>query len=630
MNAWTLFVLTLAAQSTLILAIALAASRLLARRGAAMQSAVLRTALVAVLLCPLLALAMGRLEVNALCVELPRVESPSALTTTTEFTSMQLPNEPSETPGAISRPAANAWRWDARYGLAGAWGAVSLLLLVRLLAWHRRLHTLRWQSQPSSAALLARVLRWSREVGVPAPDVRVSPRVHGPLLSGIRRPIILLPEDDASDDVLIHELAHLARRDCAWLLASRVTVALLWWQPLAWRMARKLEETSDEVCDDFVLRHRGQGREYARRLVDLAETFVPARTEALAGLGVFSRQSSLGRRVQRILDGSRALSLSVGRSGRIAVACAAVALALVLACCGFKQPVAAEPDPSVLNFRLVAKRGETPEPGTYDEFIQEDPRGATETLRIMKHVELDGTDVASATAYQNPGSDQWVVSVEFDREGQEKFWKLTRENVNRRIAIMLDGHLESAPIVREPIRRGRAQISAGNMSREEAEALARRILGEPEGLPQADLTRGEADTRLFTAEVRLQGASREYERARKRYEAGVIPLLEVLSAEMQMHYSEVELDKARLELARETGQGVSEAQAALRVSELDFARKNVEVLETVERITAAQVQAGVAPVATLEKVRDALAIARKELEQVEQRLSPVGGARSVM
>jgi len=63
------------------------------------------------------------------------------------------------------------------------------------------------------------------------------------------------------------------------------------------------------------------------------------------------------------------------------------------------------------------------------------------------------------------------VSLEFNAEGAEIFARVTRENVNKRFAIILDGNVHSAPVIREPIPGGRAQIS-GNFSMEEAKDLA--------------------------------------------------------------------------------------------------------------------------------------------------------------
>ena len=65
------------------------------------------------------------------------------------------------------------------------------------------------------------------ELGVRPPDLKRSPLVSSACVFGWRRPVIVLPESDAGigDDVLIHELAHVARRDCLWKLLAECAVA---------------------------------------------------------------------------------------------------------------------------------------------------------------------------------------------------------------------------------------------------------------------------------------------------------------------------------------------------------------------------------------------------------------------
>ncbi|MEK7596054.1 MAG: protein translocase subunit SecD, partial [Patescibacteria group bacterium] len=67
-----------------------------------------------------------------------------------------------------------------------------------------------------------------------------------------------------------------------------------------------------------------------------------------------------------------------------------------------------------------------------------------------------------------------VVNLEFNGEGEKIFSNLTRENINKRLAIYVDGILLSAPVVREEITGGRAQIS-GKFTPPEAKSLVRNL-----------------------------------------------------------------------------------------------------------------------------------------------------------
>ena len=74
---------------------------------------------------------------------------------------------------------------------------------------------------------------------------------------------------------------------------------------------------------------------------------------------------------------------------------------------------------------------------------------------------LTGKDL-SKSQLTTDSSGQWVVSLEFNAEGAKKFAQLTEELVNQQMAIFFDGELQSAPVIREPIYGGNAQISGGD------------------------------------------------------------------------------------------------------------------------------------------------------------------------
>ncbi|TWT35360.1 Regulatory protein BlaR1 [Posidoniimonas corsicana] len=150
-------------------------------------------------------------------------------------------------------------------------------------------------------------------MNVTTPEVRCSPYLPGPCLSGVRKPTVLLPEAELClplRDVLIHELAHLRRNDCLWNLLRQLATAVFFFQPLLWVLSRRVEATAEEVCDDFVVQLGGDREGYAHRLVDIAE--LSSAPIAAAGVGIVSLRSMLAKRVARITDTSRSLSTRVG------------------------------------------------------------------------------------------------------------------------------------------------------------------------------------------------------------------------------------------------------------------------------------------------------------------------------
>jgi len=74
---------------------------------------------------------------------------------------------------------------------------------------------------------------------------------------------------------------------------------------------------------------------------------------------------------------------------------------------------------------------------------------------------IRGDNLIDAKPGNDPQTNENVVSITFDTQGATKFAKLSTENVGERFAIILDGKVLSAPVFREPILGGSAQISGG-------------------------------------------------------------------------------------------------------------------------------------------------------------------------
>ena len=252
-------------------------------------------------------------------------------------------------------------------GICAAWLLIAAASFARLgVGWWR-------MARLRSAAAPVDVLTWqicdemANRLGVAAPEVLRSPCLPSPCLAGILRPVVLLPAADLGlsiRDVFVHELAHLARRDCHWNLLRLSTRAAFFFQPLLWMLSRRLEVTAEEVCDDYVVQYDGDRFEYAHRLVDIAE--LCAAPVAAAGVGIVSLRSMLARRVQRIMDSSRALSTRVGSLLLTAIIAGGLLGTAMVGLVGIN------PKPSVADDAPVAAEDKTsddksePAPGTLD------------------------------------------------------------------------------------------------------------------------------------------------------------------------------------------------------------------------------------------------------------------------
>ena len=111
-------------------------------------------------------------------------------------------------------------------------------------------------------------------------------------------------------------------------------------------------------------------------------------------------------------------------------------------------------------------------PASYDQtpgMTENAVKGSTQKVYLSEQVLLSNEDVASARATKTPYAAN--VEITFTRDGTRRFALVTEQNLMKPIAIVVDGEVLSAPIVREKITGARAIIS-GDFTIEEATRIA--------------------------------------------------------------------------------------------------------------------------------------------------------------
>jgi beta-lactamase regulating signal transducer with metallopeptidase domain len=149
-----------------------------------------------------------------------------------------------------------------------------------------------------------------------------------PMTWGTWRPVILLPADADQwsearrHDVLLHELAHVERRDCLTHLIAVFATAVYWFHPLVWVAARGLRVERERACDDRVIAGGARPSEYAEHLLGIAHAFAARPVTAFASLAM-ARPSHLATRLLDVLDAHRrrdALTRRLALPGAVAAA----------------------------------------------------------------------------------------------------------------------------------------------------------------------------------------------------------------------------------------------------------------------------------------------------------------------
>src|SRR5947207_309859 len=106
---------------------------------------------------------------------------------------------------------------------------------------------------------------------------------------------------------------------------------------------------------------------------------------------------------------------------------------------------------------------------TYTPHAEEGKKTQPERLLVKKKADLGGERVSGSNAYY--GNEGWGVQLRFDSEGAKQFGNITEKSKGYRFAIVLDGQIQSAPVIRDAIYGGDAQITE-RFSEQEARQLA--------------------------------------------------------------------------------------------------------------------------------------------------------------
>lgn len=161
---------------------------------------------------------------------------------------------------------------------AGVWGLGALWMLARKLRARRALGRLVRSARPVTEETVLETLRRCREqLGLRQPvTLRASAAVFSPLVTGLVRPVILLPETalepQALKCLLLHELNHVRRRDLWVRLCSMAALVIHWYNPLFHMLDRTVREVGEERCDEDVaqLLDRRERLRYGRILLQMA------------------------------------------------------------------------------------------------------------------------------------------------------------------------------------------------------------------------------------------------------------------------------------------------------------------------------------------------------------------------
>jgi len=302
---WFPFAIGAAFKSTIVLGAAGLAACLLRGRSAAARHMLWTVAAVAVLVLPLLMAALPQVRLGGAGAVLDSGGWLVRTTAAIETAAPEPPHAAAARTGRPATPAAPVTRHGWRFRVLLAWAAGILAAALQLAAASFAMFRARRRAIPFADRDLVAWLAHSLEVdsGV---EVLEDPRTSMPMAFGILRPAVYLPEGASEWPaerlrlVLLHELAHIRRRDTVTHWVARTALGLYWWNPAAWMAWRAFLRERERAADDLVLQAGARASEYASQLLEVARSL---RTPALGCAAIaMARRSQLEGRLLAILD----------------------------------------------------------------------------------------------------------------------------------------------------------------------------------------------------------------------------------------------------------------------------------------------------------------------------------------
>jgi uncharacterized protein (TIGR03435 family) len=292
-----------------------------------------------------------------------RVQTPPAATARPFTAPVSIASPIDDPPVIVTLKQDHFAKWPL--GIAALWALLSLYRLGQIGRSYFYLHGVKRRASvsPQSLPELARRAR-----------LLISNEIASPMATGFLRPAVILPASlreeitpQELDHVLLHEAAHLARRDDWTNLIARLLGAVLALHPVALWILWQIDRERETACDDWVVAKTGAARPYAASLARMVELRSGPRGEIRRGEvsgealapGIFGGGSRLGGRIEMLLKRGREFSpqASAARVGLSAV----VLLALVIAGSLTPRWIAFAQTPARPSFEVASVRPTPPD-----------------------------------------------------------------------------------------------------------------------------------------------------------------------------------------------------------------------------------------------------------------------------
>ena len=386
--------------------------------------------------------------------------------------SAPLPGDSIAASGTIAR---TAFPWTA--WLVALWlGGVAVLSIRADGGW---LLVRTWRSRdtvPFPDDLLARCRGLQRRLSLTRQvQFLQSRRVSVPMVIGLLKPVLLVPVSAVTgmppqqlDALILHELAHIVRLDPFVNVVQIAVETILFYHPAVWWVGRVVRAEREHCCDDAAVSACGDVATYVEALISL-ESGRSAPALSLAATG-----GKLKERVGRLLG-----TPTQARRSSFSALVGLALLGLIVASAATAQ-TAVPAGHQTISIRIVDEvyAGNLQQGPAGDDRVQlaQPHLGEPQALWLKRQGKISGDVLAEA--HVATGRDgRPIIEFTFTPKAAAQFRALTRDNVGRRFAVVVNHRIVMAPVVKEPILGDSGEIDGRFASADAARAVIAEMMG---------------------------------------------------------------------------------------------------------------------------------------------------------
>jgi beta-lactamase regulating signal transducer with metallopeptidase domain len=250
-----------------------------------------------------------RLFMPTMTVPFLRRPAPENFETVNPASETLLYNIPSESMPALTVDPSTFAETSSHMSIPSIWAVIAVIWLSVAIIWfgfqlvrqRAFMAQMRANSAPVSDQLSSSIESAGEITGLRRlPTIRLSRGVSGPMVTGLTRPLILLPQDfearfnpEQQIFALVHEMSHIRRGDLWVALIVLGFRALFWPNPLVHYAAQKMRIDQEAACDAAVVVKTGGGdaaHSYAQTLVHAAKTSTQSGQQSPLGLAFYESE----------------------------------------------------------------------------------------------------------------------------------------------------------------------------------------------------------------------------------------------------------------------------------------------------------------------------------------------------